>query len=102
MEKDPAETPGDHTPTPPFSYGGQAVIEGVMMRGRRFTAVAVRRPEGDIVTKVDDDLITGSESLVATIRGKRPGDSVTITVLRGQDTQTVKATLDSDGGTATS
>ncbi|HLB62306.1 MAG TPA: DUF1385 domain-containing protein [Actinomycetota bacterium] len=29
-------------------YGGQAVIEGVMMRGRRHWAVAVRKPDGDI------------------------------------------------------
>src|SRR6059058_570763 len=28
----------------PFFYGGQAVIEGVMMRGRRHYAVAVRVP----------------------------------------------------------
>jgi uncharacterized protein YqhQ len=31
-----------------FYYGGQAVMEGVMMRGRRTAAVAIRRPEGDI------------------------------------------------------
>ncbi|GLV58924.1 membrane protein [Dictyobacter sp. S3.2.2.5] len=31
-----------------FYYGGQAVMEGVMMRGRNTVAVAVRRPEGDI------------------------------------------------------
>ncbi len=30
-------------------YGGQAVIEGVMMRGRRRAAVAVRAPNGEIV-----------------------------------------------------
>jgi uncharacterized protein YqhQ len=33
----------------PFNYGGQAVIEGVMMRGRKHMAVAVRNPEGEIV-----------------------------------------------------
>jgi uncharacterized protein YqhQ len=32
----------------PHYYGGQAVIEGVMMRGSDRWAVAVRRPEGDI------------------------------------------------------
>src|SRR5690625_4745034 len=32
----------------PHYYGGQAVIEGVMMRGIDRWAVAVRRPEGDI------------------------------------------------------
>lgn len=32
-----------------FFYGGQAVIEGVMMRGRKYAAVAVRNPAGEIV-----------------------------------------------------
>jgi uncharacterized protein YqhQ len=32
-----------------FYYGGQAVIEGVMMRGRKHMAVAVRTPNGSIV-----------------------------------------------------
>lgn len=31
-------------------YGGQAVIEGVMMRGRHYMAVAMRAPNGEIVT----------------------------------------------------
>ncbi len=34
-------------------YGGQAVIEGVMMRGRRFVACAVRDPQGEIVSIVE-------------------------------------------------
>ncbi len=33
---------------PRFYYGGQAVMEGVMMRGRQSVAVAIRRPQGDI------------------------------------------------------
>ena len=32
-----------------FHYGGQAVIEGVMMRGARNMAVAVRKPSGEIL-----------------------------------------------------
>jgi uncharacterized protein YqhQ len=32
-----------------FYYGGQAVIEGVMMRGQKHMAVAVRAPDGTIV-----------------------------------------------------
>jgi len=31
-----------------FSYGGQAVIEGVMMRGAHAAAIAVRDPDGNI------------------------------------------------------
>lgn len=33
-----------------FNYGGQAVMEGVMMRGEREWAVCVRNPSGQIVT----------------------------------------------------
>jgi uncharacterized protein YqhQ len=34
---------------PRFSYGGQALIEGVLMRGRDAIAVAFRHPDGHIV-----------------------------------------------------
>jgi uncharacterized protein YqhQ len=34
--------------TPKISYGGQAVLEGVMMRGRTYMAVAVRAPDRHI------------------------------------------------------
>ena len=34
---------------PRYSYGGQALIEGVMMRGRDAIAVALRHPDGRIV-----------------------------------------------------
>jgi len=34
-------------------YGGQAVIEGVMMRGRKTCAIAMRVPDGSIAVKVE-------------------------------------------------
>jgi uncharacterized protein YqhQ len=37
------------------SIGGQAIIEGVMMRGPFKTAMAVRKPDGDIECKVDEN-----------------------------------------------
>lgn len=37
------------------SIGGQAVMEGVMMRGPYKTAVAVRKPDGDIEVKIDEN-----------------------------------------------
>ncbi|RNL60525.1 PDZ domain-containing protein [Nocardioides marmoriginsengisoli] len=52
--------------------------------------------KGDVITKVDEDLIDGSESLIATIRGHRPDDKVTLTYLRGTETRTTTATLGSD------
>jgi len=36
-----------------ISYGGQALMEGVLMRGRKVCAVAMRAPDGKIVTKVE-------------------------------------------------
>jgi len=36
------------------SYGGQAVIEGVMMRGKKNLAMACRKPDGSIVTYQED------------------------------------------------
>ena len=37
-----------------FSYGGQAVMEGVMMRGAHSMAVAVRKPDGDVILHTED------------------------------------------------
>lgn len=36
------------------SIGGQALIEGVMMRGKRTIAIAVRKPDGSIDVKVEE------------------------------------------------
>lgn len=36
-----------------FNYGGQALIEGVMIRGQKGISVAVRDPEGRIVTHTE-------------------------------------------------
>src|SRR5712691_10340206 len=43
------EESGTQLRTPKIQYGGQAVLEGVMMRGRTFMAVAVRAPDKSIV-----------------------------------------------------
>ncbi len=45
---EPDPTDADAMELAPHYYGGQAVIEGVMMRGRDRWAVAVRRPGDDI------------------------------------------------------
>jgi len=37
----------------PFAYGGQAVMEGVMMRGKHSYCVSVRNPQGEIESRVD-------------------------------------------------
>ncbi|HAV10815.1 MAG TPA: DUF1385 domain-containing protein [Dehalococcoidia bacterium] len=55
----------------PFYYGGQAVIEGVMMRGRENLAIAVRRPDGEIDIKAQplSELYIGKLRQAPFIRG---------------------------------
>ncbi len=57
--------------TEKFFYGGQAVIEGVMMRGRKSTVTAVRRPDGEIITEVNplSPLYTGKLRKIPFVRG---------------------------------
>jgi putative serine protease PepD len=54
---------------------------------------------GDVITMVDDHHITGVDSLIATIRSYRPGDTVTVTYQRGSQQQTADMQLDSDATT---
>jgi uncharacterized protein YqhQ len=57
---------------PRFNYGGQAVIEGVMMRGSKSLAVAVRDPKGNIVIHtepVNAALYAGPMSRLPFLRG---------------------------------
>ncbi|MET1132354.1 MAG: trypsin-like peptidase domain-containing protein [Aeromicrobium sp.] len=53
---------------------------------------------GDIVTQVDGNPVSSNDALVATVRGYKPGDTITLTVLRGDKTQEIKVKLGSDGG----
>ena len=55
----------------PHTYGGQAVIEGVMIRGQRNIAVAVRRPDGSIAVKRQPltPIFTGPLRRIPLIRG---------------------------------
>ena len=57
---------------------------------------------GDVITKVGDQPIDGSESLVATIRGHRPGDKVEVTYVRDGKTATTTADLGSDANNSSS
>lgn len=53
------------------TYGGQAVIEGVMIRGRNNVSVAVRRPDGTIAmqSRLLSPLFTGRLRRVPLVRG---------------------------------
>ena len=53
------------------TYGGQAVIEGVMVRGPRSMAVAARKPDGSITTRGErlGGIYTGTVRRVPLLRG---------------------------------
>ena len=51
---------------------------------------------GDVVTHVDDRLVSDAESLIAAVRSYRPGDDVELTVVRNGETVTLPVTLGSD------
>ena len=53
------------------TYGGQAIIEGVMIRGQRFASIAVRRPDGTMALKCDplNSLYTGRLRKLPLLRG---------------------------------
>jgi putative serine protease PepD len=85
------------------SNGGLLTGAGVQTVNSGSAAQRAGLKKGDVITKVDGQVITGSESLVATIRGHRPGDTVKLTVVRGgSNTSTLTVKLDSDRGQPTS
>ena len=52
--------------------------------------------EGDIITAVDDTVITSSTDLVAACRSRQVGDTVTVTFVRDNEEQKVDVVLGSD------
>ena len=50
----PNEVKKSDKTSPNLQYGGQAVIEGVMMRSPRYFAVACRKPDGSIVVQREE------------------------------------------------
>jgi putative serine protease PepD len=73
---------------------GQGALLGNVGAGS--TAEQAGLQPGDVVTAVDDSRITGADSLVATIRSYRPGDTVTVTWTRDGQEKSAELTLDSD------
>jgi putative serine protease PepD len=83
---------------------GSQLQQGAVIKGvdNSAAAAAAGLKDGDVITRVDDQVIDGSESLVATVRGHRPGDKVQLTYSRSGQTHTTTATLGSDANTRTS
>lgn len=56
-------------------------------------AAAAGLKDGDIITKIDDEAITGSNSLTSIIGKHNVGDTVSLQVIRDGKTMTIKAKL---------
>jgi putative serine protease PepD len=82
----------------PAAQNGQNSVTGAQVQevSPGSTAAKAGLEKGDIITKVDDHIITGSDSLVATVRSYRPNDEVEVTWSRNGQEHTEKVTLDSD------
>ncbi|MEU0264830.1 trypsin-like peptidase domain-containing protein [Nocardioides sp. NPDC006303] len=82
----------------PQAQNGQTSVTGAQVQevSEGSTAKKAGLEKGDIITKVDDHVITGSDSLVATVRSYRPDDKVEVSWSRDGEQQTAKVTLDSD------
>jgi S1-C subfamily serine protease len=75
----------------PDSPAGKAGLKGgsesVTVNGQDYTL------GGDIITALDGKPLLSSEDLVSTIIGKRPGDQITVTVIRDGKSRQIKITL---------
>jgi len=48
------ELPAERRQEPSLAFGGQAVIEGVMIRSKKHVVICVRQPNGEISTKTEE------------------------------------------------
>jgi putative serine protease PepD len=53
---------------------------------------------GDVITAIDGEAVHSGEELIVRIRSHRPGDALTLTVVRGGERRTVPLTLGSATG----
>ena len=83
---------------PVASKDGAEVVQGASVGNviSGSTADKAGIAKGDVITKIDDHLITSSDGLVAIIRSYRPGDSVSLTWTSGGKEQSADLVLDSD------
>lgn len=75
--------------TPAAAAGLQAGTGTATVDGREYPT------GGDVVTEVDGEPVGTAEDLQRAIDAKKPGDTITLTLVRGGDTRTVEVTLDS-------
>jgi putative serine protease PepD len=75
--------------TPAAAAGGVKVASVETGSGADSAGLKV----GDVITTVDGTAVTSPQQLRAIIAAHQPGDTITVTIKRGTDTKTLKATL---------
>jgi len=73
--------------SPAEKAGIQGGNENVNLQGQPFVL------GGDIITAINGKAIASSQDLINTIAGYKPGDKVTLKIIRGTTTQQLTATL---------
>lgn len=90
LEDSPAAaTPGARAAV--GSGAGAGVVVGSVAAGSPASAAGI--VEGDTITAVDDLRVTDLSTLAVTLRGRHPGDTVRVTILRDAERVTVDVTL---------
>lgn len=56
--------------------------------------------EGDIITSFDGQAVASASDLMLGVRSKNPGDTVSVTFVRGKETKEVQVTLGTDSSSA--
>lgn len=84
---------------------GSGTADGTTRQGAEVVDVTAGTPAaeagllaGDVVVAVDDENVSGSESLTAQVRERAPGDEVTLRVVRGGELVQVDAVLGKRAG----
>ncbi len=79
---------------------GQATADGVTRTGAEIKSVVAGTPAaksglqvGDVIVAIDGEPVGGMDAAAATVRALAPGQSVTLTVVRGSKAFTVDVTL---------
>ena len=78
------------------SSGENAATPGALISAVQAGGAASKAgiPNGALVTKVNDRVISSGDALVAAIRSHAPGDTVSVTFTANGQSRTVQVTLD--------
>jgi uncharacterized protein YqhQ len=75
------------------NVGGQAVIEGVMMRGPEKIAIAVRKPDGEIDVMVEDNLPVSKKNKVLALPFIRGAAALIDSLITGMNSLSYSASF---------